>query len=663
MDHFREELEARWQREGGSGYFDDWLRNSDEWHSGASDYSNLFERYEPSKRRRAEYIEDLVSGVTPKNGYLFLSQLLAQGYLDTVVTTNFDDLVYEACARWTSVRPRVYFLGEPAGHSARQVGRASVLKLHGDYLYSRFNNLDAEVDALDLNMKKRVTDLMSAYDIIVIGYSGKDNSIMEIFDAVPVDTDVFWCTYNDEPLSGKAQRLLREQKNWYRVRTNGFESLMGYFLHTVNFVFPDVERTYWEQKAGTITTIMESGSPYRQDFLGTAAEATNVEPERTADDVRVWVQAFLAGFAAYHKGDSSGAIAPLRRAHMLRPRDAFTRAFLGFALSRSGQGEEAIRILGDTRNDPDLLSAFGLALTETGRAPEAIALLRPALTRFPESIEVLLSLTRAQVKSGFLADAIELLRPAQTRDPDNVQVLIALSDGLARVGRQAEATALMRPAWERCKDNPVFVGTLGFALWQLGYVDETIALLRKALTDLPGNPDVLSNLGSLLTRNDRVEEGIEILREAQRLFPRNADVLCALGFALLQDGQASEAIAVLHQALEHHPDNEEVVLADLGLALFGAGKRDEAEQAFQRILRITSDKSSNDLGRLCWRGVALLATGRLDHARELFGSLIERDPQPLTDFRDVMVSLRHLEQLGVAGAQQCVSMIGDAVRR
>ena len=632
MERFRKRLRERWQSSGGTGDFEHWLQDPTKWDSSASDYANLFERYEPSRRGRALHIEKLVAKGTPNYGYLFLSQLLAQGYLDTVVTTNFDDLVYEACASWTSVRPRVFSFGEPAGPIRHQPGRPSILKLHGDFLQSRLlKNTAGEMRQPDPNMETRVQDLMRDYDLIVIGYGGNDNSIMSILEAHPTDheTGIYWCVYKDERLSRRAKVLL-DRPNWFRVQTNGFESVMGYFLHTVNFVFPDVERTFWKQKADTITTIMESGSPYRQDFLGAAVKGTKAEAERSVDDVREWVQEFLAAFSAHHKGDPKDAINHLCRARKVRPDDPFTLALLGFALTRSGQAEKAIEILRDApqryHNVVDVLSALGFAWTETGRVSKALALLRDALNRYPDNVEVLIILSSALMKGGQVADAIGLLRSAQSRYPDDAHVLSAL----------------------------------GSALWQAGHEEETMALLRGAGERFPDNPDVLVLLGFTLTRAGRVAEAIDILRHAEQLYPDDADVLSALGFALIQSGQVSDAIATLRHALALQPDNE-VVLADLGLALYKEGRKEEAEQVFHRVVEITDDSTPDDLVRSSWRGVALLAVGRLEDALHVFRALIDHRPQSVSHLRDVLIGLRLLAQAGVAGVQECLSLVDDAL--
>ena len=140
IEGFHEELRKLWQAENASDTYERWLRSRHSWDDGASEYSNLFVALEPTSRGRSAYIENLVSRATPSFGYFCLSQLLGREYFDVVLTTNFDDLVYESCASGTGIRPRVYAYGSPSGPVRWGNGRPAVLKPHGDFFYSSLKN-------------------------------------------------------------------------------------------------------------------------------------------------------------------------------------------------------------------------------------------------------------------------------------------------------------------------------------------------------------------------------------------------------------------------------------------------------------------------------------------------------------------------------------------
>lgn len=529
VEYFRERLRERWRTEGAKGDFGDWLQSQPNWDPKASDYPNLFEAYRPTQRGRARYIEALLAGRTPSFGYLCLSQLLHQGYLDTVITTNFDDLAYEACASWTNVRPRVYAYGTTAGPIRRQPRRPSIIKLHGDFLYSRLKNTSSELAGQDPNLETQVRGLLDDYELIVIGYNGSDASIMKILEAIRDEAGVYWCVYKDQPPSERVQELLK-RPNWFLVRTNGFESVMDEFLHSVNFVFPELERTVREQRGDIFRIITKSGSLYKMQFLGEAAKATEAEAERPAsgDTEESWQAALSAAIDADRKGDAKGMITPIRRVLELRPDDAYS------------------------------------------------------------------------------------------------------------------------------------LGLLGYALVQDGQVQEAIATLRHALELHPNDTYVLRVLGYALVQDGQVQEAVTTLRRAQELRPGNANSLGLLGYALREDGQVPEAIASLRRAQELDPDDT-AILGTLGATLCYGGEREEAEQIFRRALEVASSRSPDDLIASHVRGIALLGLGQWEEALRIFREMIDLHPQPVIRLRDTLTDLRPLAQAGVAGAQECISLIEGAL--
>lgn len=83
-----------------------WLtKNHPDWYDPSNEYSSLFEKKFdlPSQRRR--FVELQVDKKLPSIGYAYLVELFESKYLDTVFTTNFDDLINEAFYQFSSDRP------------------------------------------------------------------------------------------------------------------------------------------------------------------------------------------------------------------------------------------------------------------------------------------------------------------------------------------------------------------------------------------------------------------------------------------------------------------------------------------------------------------------------------------------------------------------------
>ncbi|HEX6183554.1 MAG TPA: hypothetical protein VFZ44_06555, partial [Pyrinomonadaceae bacterium] len=71
-----------------------WLSEQDWFRAEGSAYCKCFERFEPKEIGRQRYIESIIEKREPSFGYVVLANLMAQGLINTIITTNFDDLVY-----------------------------------------------------------------------------------------------------------------------------------------------------------------------------------------------------------------------------------------------------------------------------------------------------------------------------------------------------------------------------------------------------------------------------------------------------------------------------------------------------------------------------------------------------------------------------------------
>ncbi|MDP3064730.1 MAG: tetratricopeptide repeat protein [Chloroflexota bacterium] len=460
METFRKKLTERWELEGKKGEFEDWLKKLPTWEKGASEYSNLFEAYAATERQRVAHIHDLMGRGKPSFGYFCLSQLLSQGYIDTVITTNFDDLVYEACALWTGVRPRVYAYGASSGPVRREAGRPSIIKLHGDFLYSSLKNTDAEIDHPDPNMRAAVQRLQDEYEIIVVGYGGNDASIMSLFKATPRDAGLYWCTYKDARPKERLRKIMGRPSR-FEVRTEGFDSAMDEFLHVVGFELPELQKAVQTQKETIVRMVSESSSKYKDQYLGQAKNQVAGDP---------YLAALLDGNTAYGQGDYVTAIAAYHRALILRPDDPVVLSNLGIALGDAGQLEEAIKVLRRSLalrpDNPTTLNGLGLALRDAGQLEEAIKMVQRSLEVRPDDIATLDTLGVALLLSKKSHDAQEVF-----------ERVVNLSEGKgdleAQTNRMIALVGVGRPT------DGIASGKVLIADWP-----SSQDYLRRALTDL-----------------------------------------------------------------------------------------------------------------------------------------------------------------------------------
>ena len=204
-----------------------WLQKQ-HWYMNEDEYSMLFEEVydEPSQRR--VYIEECIKDAHPRWGYVYLTNLLSESFFDVVFTTNFDDLLNEACYLYSeNIRPIV-----AAHDSAIQAirvtsGRPKIIKLHGDFLYDNIKNTLTELETLEANTKRKLAQFAKEYGLVVIGYSGRDRSVMDTLDLLLRDDEnfkqgVYWCFRRGDQPSDRLKSLLKRDRV-YLVEIDGFD--------------------------------------------------------------------------------------------------------------------------------------------------------------------------------------------------------------------------------------------------------------------------------------------------------------------------------------------------------------------------------------------------------------------------------------------------------
>jgi hypothetical protein len=178
---------------------------------------------------RRKYFQHLVSDKSPSLGYHLISMLSEIGWIKSVWTTNFDGLMIK-CAYQYSINPI-----EIISATADRIYRGDVDKellciaLHGDYKYGSLKNTSAELDSQDEIFVKALSHELANRNLIVIGYSGRDKSLMSALQKAyqqPGSGRLYWCGYG---LSAKPEiETLLDSANAngraaFYVPTDGFD--------------------------------------------------------------------------------------------------------------------------------------------------------------------------------------------------------------------------------------------------------------------------------------------------------------------------------------------------------------------------------------------------------------------------------------------------------
>jgi SIR2-like protein len=133
----------------------------------------LLRRYfEPTDEEREQGIK------IPTPAHRAIAQLVREGYVRVIVTTNFDRLTEQALEE-IGITPSVistvdHITGAlPLAHS-----RITIVKVHGDYLDARFRNTVAELGSYEPAMDRLLDRICDEYGMIVVGWSATWDSAL-----------------------------------------------------------------------------------------------------------------------------------------------------------------------------------------------------------------------------------------------------------------------------------------------------------------------------------------------------------------------------------------------------------------------------------------------------------------------------------------------------
>jgi hypothetical protein len=186
-------------------------RGSDE------EYSYFFEIAYPREEDRRVTIDRAISEATPSFGHRVLGALMAAGQIRVIWTTNFDSLVEDAAAGALGSTARLVVASMDAPELAAQALNEEryplLVKLHGDFRSRRLRNTSEELKEQDQMLRASLTTACSRFGLAVLGYSGRDKSVMNALEDVlkgqdPFPAGLFWFHRSDSPVSPSVSRLI-----------------------------------------------------------------------------------------------------------------------------------------------------------------------------------------------------------------------------------------------------------------------------------------------------------------------------------------------------------------------------------------------------------------------------------------------------------------------
>jgi hypothetical protein len=184
----------------------------------AEEYSKYFElSFGDDKEAQRQFLRDALSDDKGSLaiGYRVLAALMASGVARAIFSTNFDNTLERAEAIVAGNVLQAYSLeGSHAAVAALNAEEYPLyVKLHGDFRYDKLKNLSADLQSQDAELGKCLVAAANRFGFIVVGYSGRDESVMKLLrDACEVPNafpyGLYWLTLkNSKPLPAVVELL------------------------------------------------------------------------------------------------------------------------------------------------------------------------------------------------------------------------------------------------------------------------------------------------------------------------------------------------------------------------------------------------------------------------------------------------------------------------
>ena len=554
--------------------------------------------------QRRNLIAEFVDKAKINWAHIGIGLLMQAGYIDRVLTTNFDLLVVRACAM-LGVFPAVYDFATSQLLKNADIPDLAVFYLHGQRTGFVLMNTVEDMQAHSALLGPVFEGAGSGRTWIVVGYSGENDPVFEhLARQQRFDNGLFWVGYGDrEPQGHVRDKLLTCDKDAYFTKGHDADSFFVSLTRTLQVFPPDVVArpfTYVRHTLEQLTPFLQPGQTDHEDVL----HAPNK-----------WIQSAIEQFEV-------PAWNLITRGRDLQSGLTNLSVVLNAAqyLSMKGDYERVVALCGEYEKSPDagLADLISKAYVMLGNRLLDRAKLEPF-----DDAKALFDQAKGHYEAAL---AVQPSRHEAVHNWANFLLDLAKVSASSEAARQyfSDADARYLVAHSMKRDQPEILINWGNLLLDRAKAalpgDDVAALFvqaeekyRAALRIDPGLASVRYSLGNLLLDQAKMRPGPEAeslfdtaeeqYRQASVLNPEMAEAFYQLGNVFLDrakrsfggtpDTQFKEGIAQYRQALVVRPDMHQALnnwgslLVDFGKSKNGAEADTLFEQAEERYDQAT----------------------------------------------------------------------------
>lgn len=230
------------------------------------------------------------------------------------------------------------------------------------------------------------------------------------------------------------------------------------------------------------------------------------------------------------------------------------------ALKKDKKNQDAVTLLEPLvtqyPEDAFLNARYVEALARAGSAAEAR---KHATTQAKRGTRNAIAIAEAYFQTGDIAAATALVRSAIEAKPDDLDLQFQLGSLLERANDRKASEAVFVKILEKNPNHAPSLNYLGY-MWAESGVNLQRAqdMLTRAVAQEPANGAYVDSLGWVLFRLGNLELAEKYLTDATRLLPRDATIHEHLGDVLAKRGDMQRALESYRRAMDLDPESKDI---------------------------------------------------------------------------------------------------------
>ena len=127
------------------------------------------------------------------------------------------------------------------------------------------------METLEVNTKRELIQFAKEYGLVILGYSGRDRSVMDTLELLLKDEEnyrhgVYWCILRGEQPSERLNSLLKRDRV-YLVEIDGFDEFMAELHQTTNLPLPRLVSQPLEMAQARVRLITDVDAPLQSHAI------------------------------------------------------------------------------------------------------------------------------------------------------------------------------------------------------------------------------------------------------------------------------------------------------------------------------------------------------------------------------------------------------------